>query len=303
MSVIIMALILLDLLLHRLAGWRTAVYLILVCLVSTGILGSISLSFGLNIERNKALATYTQPELFEIYGYSEDMELFAYLRSNPVDGQVYTNGGYLLYRFTDLPLEDVIPGSIHENPGLNSCLGWIQELSQKISKPSSYIVYLSTEYLDLTDHPTDLAKSVNYCNIPEIESNPNVQGYLERIVETPEGTVYRVTRPPGLPGPANFDVEYGQDNTLVYTKEECTPADIELYFFLHVIPVDVSALPSHRTNVGFDNLDFHFHDHGIIHNSKCTATIELPNYDISKIRTGQKTEIGGRLWETELPSR
>ena len=290
-SIIIIALFLLDLLLHRLARKQTTVYLILVCLISTGILVSISLSVRLNIDRARALATFTQPELFEFfYEHSRDMELFSYLRTNPVDGQIYSNGNILLYRFTDLPLEGSIPDNLG---GLYSCLAWIQELSG-FPEPS-YIVYL-------TDYPTELEETLNYCNIPEIESDPNVQGYLERIVETPEGTVYRATRPPGLPGPANFDVQYGQDNTLIYTKEECTPADIEPPFFLHVIPVDVSALPGHRT-VGFDNLDFHFHDHGIIHNSKCTATIELPNYDISKIKTGQKTGIQAKLWETELPSR
>ena len=305
MPVIIMALVLLDLLLNRLAGWRTAIELILVCLISTGILGSIVLSFGLNMERNRALATYTQPELFENHGYSKDMELFAYLRNNPVDGKIYTNGGFLLYRFTDLHLEGTIQGVqgiVQEDDALNSCLGWIQELSQEISKQSSYIVYMSTEYLDLTDHPTDLERSLKYCNISEVESNPNIQGYLERIVETSEGTVYRVTRPSGLPGPANFDISM-QANTLIYTKEECSPADTELYFFLHVVPVDVSALPEHRINLEFDNLDFSFDDHGIILDGTCIATLELPAYDISKISTGQKSAIGGKLWETELPAR
>ena len=292
-SVLIMALVLLDLLLHRLVRRQTAVELILVCLILTGIFGSISLSVRLNVDRTRALATNTQPELFEIFGYSKDMELFSYLRNSPINGQIYTNGSYLLYWFTDLSLE----GTIQDDRGLNFCLGWIQELS-RLSEP--YIVYLSTEYIDLTDHPTELEGAFNYCNIPEIEFNPNIQGYLERIAETPEGTVYRVTRPPGLPGPANFDVRYGPANTLTYTKEECTHDDTELSFFLHIIPVDVSALPA---DARFDNMDFSFDDHGIIRNNNCTATIELPHYDISKIRTGQKTYSGGKLWETELPSR
>ena len=296
-SVIIMALVLLDLLLHRLAGSRRLLKLILACFISTGILGSISLSVRFTIDRARALATNTQPELFEIYGYSKDMELFSYLRNNPVDGQIYTNGSYLLYRFTDLSLE----GIIQEDRGLNFCLGWVQELS-RLSEPS-YIVYLSTKYIGLTDHPTDLERSFNYCDIPKLESHPNIRDYLERIVKTPEGIFYRITRPIGLPGPANFNVKYGPANTLVYTKEECAYADMELYFFLHIVPVDISDLPSHRIILEFDNLDFHFHDHGIIRDSKCIATIELPNYDISKIRTGQKTESGGRLWETELPHR
>ena len=292
---IIMALVLLDLLLHRLARRQTAVEFILVCIISTGILGSISSSIGLNVDRARALANNTQPELFEIYGYSQDMELFSHLKNNPLNGQVYTNGSYLLYRFTDLPIE----GIIREDRGLDSCIGWVQELSG--SSEPSYVVYISIGYTGLTDHPTELERALNYCNIPKIEFNPDIQGYLERIVETPEGTVYRITRPPGLPGPANFDVKHGQDNTLVYTKEECTPDDTELHFFLHIIPVDVSALPSHRIDSQFDNLDFYFYDHGIIRDNKCIVTIELPQYDISKIRTGQKSKIGGKLWETEIP--
>ena len=86
-------------------------------------------------------------------------------------------------------------------------------------------------------------------------------------------------------------------NRLVYKKEQCAPEDTEPTFFLHLDPVDVNDLPSHRKQYGFDNLDFAFRDHRIpIKGEVCAAVRELPDYAIAAIRTGQF--IGeGHIWE------
>ncbi len=85
-------------------------------------------------------------------------------------------------------------------------------------------------------------------------------------------------------------------NSLIYKKEQCTPADTEPTFFLHLYPVDVNDLPSHRQQYGFDNLDFAFGEQDVIARGVCAARRQLPDYDIAAIGAGQY--IGeGRIWE------
>lgn len=294
--VIIMALILLDMLLKDLAKGparkiNAVLSLIIICIISTGILTSIDLSTRWNIDMTaRALGPNARPILFEDYGYSYDMDLLVYLRDNPPDGPVYSNGLHLLYWLTDIPLG----GIVAEDRGNASCLTWVRSLTR--STDPSYIAYfiIGRERIDFIDG------QFNACNIQELESNPNIQNYLERMVEKFEGIVYRVTSPPG-PRP---DYEVTIDaKVLTYIKEPCDPADIEPYFFLHVTPVDKNALSSHRSLSTFDNLDFHFEDHGIMLNGECRITVELPHYDISHIRTGQYTSEKGELWSAQLSVR
>ena len=238
----------------------------------------------------RALRPNARPILFEDHGYSYDMDLLEYLRDNPLDGPVYSNGLHLLYWLTDIPLG----GIVAEDRGNASCSTWVRSLTR--STDPSYITYfiIGRERIDFIDG------QFNSCNIQELESNPNIQNYLERMVEKFEGIVYRVTSPPG-PRP---DYEVTIDTkVLTYIKEPCDPADIEPYFFLHVTPVDKNALSSHRSQSTFDNLDFHFEDHGIMLNGECRITVELPHYDISHIRTGQYTNEKGELWSAQLSVR
>ncbi len=97
---------------------------------------------------------------------------------------------------------------------------------------------------------------------------------------------------------SDFDV-YVNENRLFYFKEPCAPADTEALFFLHVIPGDANDLPDHRKRYDFDNLDFGFEWRGVIFEGKCMAAIALPEYAITRIRTGQFTDAG-RLWEGEF---
>ena len=95
---------------------------------------------------------------------------------------------------------------------------------------------------------------------------------------------------------ADWDV-YLVENSLIYKKEQCTPEDAEPTFFVHLDPVDVNDLPSHRKQYGFDNLDFAFGNHRLaIKGEVCVAVRELPDYAIAALRTGQFTDEG-RIWE------
>ena len=114
---------------------------------------------------------------------------------------------------------------------------------------------------------------------------------------------YLSSVPSGEPAArADFDI-YINDNTLVYAKKPCARADTEATFFLHLIPADVNDLPDHRQQHGFDNLDFDFEAHGERFDGKCLATVPLPEYGISKIRTGQYVPVlvgFNRIWEAEF---
>ncbi len=102
----------------------------------------------------------------------------------------------------------------------------------------------------------------------------------------------------------DFDI-YINDNTLTYVKEPCAPADTEARFLLHLHPVDANDLPDRRRQYGFDNLDFDFDERGVIFDGKCMTRVPLPEYDITRIVTGQyvvRRVLGGfkRFWEVEM---
>lgn len=94
---------------------------------------------------------------------------------------------------------------------------------------------------------------------------------------------------------------YLLDGELAYLKEPCTAADTATPFYLHIVPFNSDDLPAERKEYGFDNLDFVFAAKGWSFDGQCLAVMELPEYDIALIRTGQYTDAG-RLWESEFPA-
>ena len=97
----------------------------------------------------------------------------------------------------------------------------------------------------------------------------------------------------------HFNVYLTDGRNLIYLREPCNNGDISDAFFVHVIPVDSKDLPEHRRQYAFDNLDFVFVDHGTRAGQKCAAMIELPDYDIAYVRTGQYTSQG-QTWRSEF---
>ena len=101
---------------------------------------------------------------------------------------------------------------------------------------------------------------------------------------------------------ANFDT-YVSKNTLIYLKTPCNSETIQPKFFLHIVPIDTKDLPAHRNQWAFDNLDFDFAQHGTMVDGECVATVPLPQYRISSIRTGQYIKDGNdflHVWEDEF---
>ena len=104
----------------------------------------------------------------------------------------------------------------------------------------------------------------------------------------------------GLPAAqSDFDV-YLRGNTLTYFKESCEAGDTDARFLLHIIPADPDDLAADRREFGFDNLDFQFADHGALIGGKCVAALELPDYAIERIRTGQFVGGEGSAWGADI---
>ena len=96
---------------------------------------------------------------------------------------------------------------------------------------------------------------------------------------------------------SDWDV-YLMEDSLIYAKDPCGPEDTEPTFFVHLYPVDMDGLPSHRKQDGFDGFNFDFRNH-LLDGRVCVARRELPvvDYAVAAIRTGQFTSEGKNIWE------
>ena len=105
---------------------------------------------------------------------------------------------------------------------------------------------------------------------------------------------------------SDFDV-YLNDNSLIYTKDDCSMSAIADSFFLALYPVDEGDLPVESRQHGFHNLDFSYRTGGIQRSGgRCIAIVPLPDYDIARIHTGQYIQRADGstqyLWEGEFRS-
>ena len=96
-----------------------------------------------------------------------------------------------------------------------------------------------------------------------------------------------------------FDL-YLADKELHYVREQCNAGDTADRFLLHIIPAEVADLPEARREYGMDNRDFAFAGRGAHFDGKCMATVELPDYPIAAIRTGQFVIGEPPAWSVEL---
>ena len=72
-------------------------------------------------------------------------------------------------------------------------------------------------------------------------------------------------------------------------REDCAPEDAEDRFFVHV----------HDSGGAREVLDFWFHDRGVRFGGVCMASVDLPDYEVRSVRTGQY-DATGHLWDEEF---
>ena len=148
-------------------------------------------------------------------------------------------------------------------------------------------------YIDLSTSPLRQGESVMRANqvyraYRYAPDYPGLQGLDLTPSDRVEAMPIHLTGGSSPAARSDWDV-YLVGNSLIYKKEQCTPEDAEPTFFLHLDPVDVNDIPSHRKQYGFDNLDFAFRDHRLVKGEVCVARRALPDYSIAAIRTGQFT--------------
>ena len=77
---------------------------------------------------------------------------------------------------------------------------------------------------------------------------------------------------------------------LTFVREACSAADVEDRFFVHVHAAGGG---------GREAIDFWFRERGLRHGDRCMAAVELPDYAVARVVTGQY-DASGHLWEAEI---
>ena len=100
---------------------------------------------------------------------------------------------------------------------------------------------------------------------------------------------------------SDFDV-YMEDGALTYVKEGYAEDDARGRFFLSVFPFNPSDLPQWALDAGLEHepLNFDF-SRGAVFDGKCAIILDLPDYPISHIETGQWLPGEGESWRGEFP--
>lgn len=96
----------------------------------------------------------------------------------------------------------------------------------------------------------------------------------------------------------DFDVYLTDDRRLVYISDRCDSSDTRSLFlgspiYLTVYPVNEEDIPD--SGVGYEFNSFDYIDHFIVDSTRHVVIIDLPDYEIANISTGQHTD-DGQIW-------
>ena len=89
---------------------------------------------------------------------------------------------------------------------------------------------------------------------------------------------------------------YRRGSQLAWVKEGCGPGELLRLFRLAFYPVDASLVSPHRQRQG-NNVRLVY---GARLDGKCLGAARLPEYAVSRVRLRQRSDEGGKLWETEF---
>ena len=215
-------------------------------------------------------------------------ETIAYLRDEPLSGEVYTNQVEALSLYAPggadprlIPRLDAVPGWAESTPA-GSGVVWFDDIGTPLDHDAADL--RATPGLEVAADPAD---GVVFMVSRGHNPRPALRAAFESLTRG-EPVVHSV-----------YDL-YLDGRTLAYAKSPCSRNDGAARFFLHVTPMNVDDLPGDRKPHGFDNLDFSFESRGVRFEGKCMASVDLPSYPIAEVTTGQFAG-GERLWEAEIP--
>ncbi len=187
-----------------------------------------------------------------------------------------------------------------------SCLGEMADLASWFGSGNGRVWFITHRRTRLPAPLVEQVVADGYFSVYLIEDTETlIDGYATDASKNREEIL---TRDPSIR--STFDV-YLSEDMLIYVKEPCGAEDMQETFFVHVVPADENDLPDHRKQYGFGGFNFRFNDSGN-HRSWfrpaeryiCIAWRELPDYPITRVRTGQflVNEDGSteHLWEGEI---
>ena len=92
-----------------------------------------------------------------------------------------------------------------------------------------------------------------------------------------------------------------EGRALTFVREGCSAADVADRFFVHAYASGGREARDlwFRAPGGREGLDFRFRERGLRLGDRCMASVELPEYAIVRVATGQY-DASGHLWEQEL---
>ena len=214
-------------------------------------------------------------------------ETIAYLRDEPLEGDVYTNHVDALSLYAPggadprlIPRLDAVPGWAGSAP-VGSGIVWFDGVGTPLDHDAADL--RATPGLEVAADPAD---GVVFRVNREHNPRPALRAAYESL--TRQEPVARFV----------YDL-YLDRRTLAYAKSPCSREDGAARFFLHVTPMNADDLPDDRKPHGFDNLDFSFESRGVRFEEKCMVSVDLPTYPIADIKTGQFAG-GERLWDAEF---
>ena len=215
------------------------------------------------------------------------------------------DGANLVYLKTDCALEDLtawffvyfIPVDEKDLPPEIVRLGYENRVFSFFDWPGGISGSRCAVQTPLPDYPIARIRTGQYISG---QGRLWIAEFPARVL--PHLAEYRAIKSGGYREPAargDFEV-YISENRLLYIKEQCSAADREATFHLHIFPRHAADLPAERRQYGFDNLDFRFSEMGTALDGDCAATAGLPDYPIARIRTGQHIAGRGELWRADF---
>ena len=100
---------------------------------------------------------------------------------------------------------------------------------------------------------------------------------------------------------STYDV-YLRENRLVYVnRRRCRRGDgqIPSRFYADVYPADPRVLPPGRAELGYERIAFRMIRWMHYKSGGCVVPVQLPDYEVARIRAGQVVPSGRQLWEAE----
>lgn len=229
--------------------------------------------------------------------HQADSEVMNYINSNPLIGHIYSNDSDRIYLLTNSTYSV-------SYAGLPDQVDAIWHRRQRWTKGDSADAYVVMFYdrMYLWGYEVGDLVELPGMEVVAILEDGTILKRARGADSGSEGTfIDMMLEDSKLVIRSDFDLYINEGkNRLIYIKNECDSEDMSTLFFLHVDPTDQADLPKHRRQYTFDNHDFNYSEYGFKISEQCVILRNLPEYDMTAIRTGQWVEGQGHLWEVEV---